>query len=252
MSTTSTRSASSAILTSEARLLLREPGVIFWVLAFPTLLLVVLGLIPSFRDAQSDLGGQRVVDLYVPVAVLLGMIMAALQALPHGLSSYRERGILRRLRVTPVRPAHLLAAQIAVYAAASSVSALVVLAVGKLGYGVDLPDNALGYIVAFVLAMTGALALGATLAAIAPTTRATAAISSCVFFPTMFTAGVWMPVQTMPGMLRTIVESTPMGAGANALNTAAVGGTPEVVDLAVVIGWSIVFIALAVRLFRWE
>lgn len=252
MSTATTHSASTAILISETRLLLREPGIIFWVIAFPTILLVVLGLIPSFREAQGELGGQSVIDLYVPVSILLGMIMASLQALPHSLSSYRERGILRRLRVTPARPAHLLAAQIAVYAAASTVSAVLVLAIGRLAYGVQLPDQIFGYAVAFALALAGVLAMGASLAAIAPTTKATTAISTSVVFPTMFTAGVWIPVQAMPDLLRTIVAFTPMGAGAEALNTAAVGDLPDIVDLAVVVGWSVVFIALAVRFFRWE
>ena len=252
MSTTQTPSASIAILINETRLVMREPGVIFWVFAFPTLLLVVLGLIPSFREPQADLGGQSTVALYVPVSILLGMIMASLQALPHALSNYRERGILRRLRVTPVEPAQLLAAQIAVYAVASTVSAILVLAVGRLGYGVELPGHMVGYLLAFVLALANTLALGATLAAIAPNTKAVTAISSCVFFPTMFTAGVWLPVQAMPGVLRTVVEFTPMGAGAEALNTAAVGNWPDIVDLAVVTGWSIVFITLAIRYFRWE
>lgn len=252
MSTTRTHSASTAILATEARLLLREPGTIFWVVAFPTVLLVILGLIPSFRESQDDLQGQSAIELYVPVAVLLGMIMASLQALPHGLSSYRERGILRRLRVTPVRPVNLLAAQIAVYAATATISAAMVIGVGNLAYDVALPDQVLGYVVAFALALAGALALGATLAAVAPTSKAATAISSCVFFPTMFTAGVWLPVQAMPDLLRKIVELTPMGAGAQALNTAAVGDFPHLVDLAVVTGWAVVFVALAVRLFKWE
>ena len=252
MSTTTTRSASTAILITEARLTLREPGTIFWVIAFPTTLLVILGLVPSFREANGDLNGQRVIDLYVPVAILLGMIMASLQVMPHVLSNYRERGILRRLRVTPVRPGNLLTAQIVVYAAASTISAVLVLAVGNLGYSVQLPDHLIGYAIAFVLALASTLALGATLAAIAPTSKATTAIATCVTFPTMFTAGLWVPVQAMPDLLRRIVESTPMGAGAEALNTAALGDMPEIVDLAVVAGWSIVFVTLAVRYFRWE
>lgn len=254
MSVTATppRSAAAALLRTEARLVLREPGALFWVLAFPTLLLAVLGLIPSFREPTDDLGGQSAVELYVPVAILLAMIMAALQAFPHVLSSYRERGILRRLRVTPVRPVQLLAAQVTVYAAASTVSAATVLVVARLAYDVALPQHALGYLVAFALALTGALALGATLAAVAPTTKATAAIASCVLFPSMFTAGVWMPVQAMPGLLRSIVEVTPMGAGAQALDTAALGAFPDLVDVAVVAGWSVLFVALAVRCFRWE
>lgn len=249
---TTTRSASTAMLLTEARLMLREPGTLFWVIAFPTILLVILGLIPSFREASDDLGDQRVVDLYVPVAILLGMIMASLQAMPHALSNYRERGILRRLRVTPVRPGNLLATQIAIYAGASMASAILVLTVGRLGYDVRLPDHLIGYAIAFLLALASALALGATLAALAPTTKATTAVATCVTFPTMFTAGLWVPVQAMPDMLRRIVETTPMGAGAEALNTAALGDMPEIVDLAVVAGWSIVFVTLAVRYFRWE
>ncbi len=43
-------SASTAVLRTEARLFTREPGALFWILVFPTLLLVILGMIPGFRN----------------------------------------------------------------------------------------------------------------------------------------------------------------------------------------------------------
>ncbi|MDQ0793900.1 hypothetical protein QFZ58_002388 [Streptomyces sp. B1I3] len=85
----------AAVLRTETRLFLREPGSLFWILVFPAALLTVLGLIPSFREDDDALGGRAVIDLYVPVAVLLAMIMAGLQAMPPVLTGYRERGILR-------------------------------------------------------------------------------------------------------------------------------------------------------------
>lgn len=110
---------SLAVLRTEARLFLREPGSLFWILAFPTVLMTILGLIPSFREHDDAFGGRRVIDLYVPVAVLLAMIMAGLQAMPPVLTGYRERGILRRMSTTPVRPSTLLGAQIALHGGGS-------------------------------------------------------------------------------------------------------------------------------------
>ena len=64
-------SATTAVLRTEARLFGRELGFLFWIVLFPTVLLVILGLVPSFREPADDLGGARVIDVYTPVSVLL-------------------------------------------------------------------------------------------------------------------------------------------------------------------------------------
>lgn len=142
----------TAVLRTEFRLFRREPGAVFWVFLFPTLLLVILGSIPSFRDADDSLGGLRPVDAYVPIAVLIALIMSGVQTLPQALTGYRERGILRRMRLTPVRPAALLSAQMAVQGAVALGSALLALAVGRLAFGVRLPGQPAGYLLALLLA----------------------------------------------------------------------------------------------------
>ncbi|CAM5312132.1 hypothetical protein STANM309S_02239 [Streptomyces tanashiensis] len=87
----STSSPAATVLRTEFRLFGREPAALFWVMLSPTVLLVILGLIPSFREASEDLGGRRVIDVYVPVSVLFALIMAGLQAMPPVLAAYRER-----------------------------------------------------------------------------------------------------------------------------------------------------------------
>ncbi|EPD64721.1 MULTISPECIES: ABC transporter permease [Streptomyces] len=243
---------STAVLRTEVRLFRREPGAVFWILLFPTLLLLILGSIPSFRQHQDDLGGLRTIDAYVPVAVLLGMIVGGLQAMPQALTGYRERGILRRMATTPVRPGALLSAQMVVFGVASLVSALLVLVVGRLTFDVRLPKQGFGYLLALVLAVLAALALGSLVSALSRTTKIAGAIGSAVFFPAMFCAGVWLPVQAMPHLLGKIVGYTPFGAAAQALNQAAAGHWPGWGHLGVLVVWILLLTGAATRWFRWE
>ncbi|MFJ9582230.1 ABC transporter permease [Streptomyces acidicola] len=246
------KGSATAVLKAEARLFLREPGALFWILAFPTALLCVLGSIPSFREPSADLNGLRVVDLYVPVVVLLAMIMSGIQSMPPVLTGYRERGILRRMSATPMRPGALIGAQIALHGAAVTVSAALALAVGRIVFDVALPRQFAGYLVAFVLAALAALALGSVVSAISRTTKITQAIGSAVFFPAMFTAGVWLPVSAMPDILQRIVDLTPFGAAVQALDTATAGDWPSWTHLGVTALWAVVLITAARRWFKWE
>ncbi|MFG2834965.1 ABC transporter permease [Streptomyces zaomyceticus] len=252
MSTPTTPGPAVAILRTELRLFGREPGTLFWVMVSPTVLLVILGLVPSFREVSEDLGGRRVIDLYVPVSVLFALIMAGLQAMPPVLAGYRERGILRRLSTTPVRPSALLNAQIALHACAALVSSVLVIAVGRLAFGVALPGNPAGYVLALLLAVSGSLAVGAAVCAVSRTQKIATAVGSVAFFPTMFTAGVWVPVQAMPDTLQRIVGLTPFGAASEALDAAASGGRPGWAALGVMALWTAALTGASVRWFRWE
>lgn len=242
----------TAVLRTEIRLFRREPGGIFWILLFPTLLLVILGSIPAFREPEPSLGGLRPVDAYVPVAVLLGLIVGGLQAMPVTLTGYRETGILRRMSTTPVRPAALLTAQMLVSGGAALLSAPVTLAAGRLAFDVTLPRQPFGYLLALLLALLGSLALGAVLSALSRTTKTATAVGSAALFPVMFCAGVWLPVEAMPDVLAGIVGWTPFGAAAQALNEAAAGDWPGGLHLGVLAAWTLLLTAAAARWFRWE
>ncbi|MER8193929.1 ABC transporter permease [Streptomyces microflavus] len=246
------RGPAAAVLIAETRLFLREPGSLFWVFAFPSVLLVILGFVPAFKEAQDDLGGRRVIDLYVPISILLAMITAGVQAMPPVLTAYRERGILRRMSATPVRPSALLTAQILLHGAACLGSALLVTVVGRTAYGVPLPGQPAGYLLALLLSAAAALCLGATICALSRTAKAATAVGSVAYLVMMFTAGVWLPVQAMPDILRRVVEITPFGAASQALEQAASGSWPGWIHLGVLALWTAVTGVAASRMFRWQ
>jgi ABC-2 type transport system permease protein len=237
---------------TETRLFFREPVGVFFTLAFPPILLVVLGAVPSFRAPDPDLGGLRVIDLYAPIVIALAMAMFSLNGLPQLFATYREKGVLRRMRTTPVRPAVLLGAQLLMCTALSVLTMLVLVAIGYLAFDVALPRLVPGYLLGYVLATVAMLALGLLVAALAPSARGAGAIGSILFFPILFFAGLWAPRATMSDVLRTISDFTPLGAGVQSLQDAAAGHWPQLLHVAVLLGWTIVAGGIAARYFRWE
>jgi ABC-2 type transport system permease protein len=237
---------------SELKLLAREPVAAFFSLLFPTVLVVILGSIPAFREPSPDLGGLRVVDVYVGIAVALTLAMLGLQVTPLALATYRERGILRRLATTPARPELLLAAQLAAALATAILSSALAIAVGRLAFDVPLAGNLVGFVLAFVLTALGIFAIGLFVAAVAPSGKAGNSIGTLLFFPLMFFAGLWTPREVMPSVLQKIGDFTPLGAGERALHETMTGHWPALVSVTVLVGYLAVFGFAAARLFRWS
>jgi ABC-2 type transport system permease protein len=237
---------------NEAKLLWREPSSVFFSLAFPTILVVILGSVPGFREHVPSLGGQRPIDLYVPILIAFAMTMLAFQALPTALASYREKGILRRMAVTPVGPARVLQAQMLTCLLMSIGAVGMLVIVGRVAFSVPLPGQVFAFALSFVFCSAALLAIGLTIVALVPSGRAGNAIGTLLFFPNMFFAGLWIPRAAMPANLRQIGDYTPLGAGVQALQDATAGAWPHPLHLAVLAAYIVVFGIIASKMFRWE
>lgn len=245
-------SATRAMARMELRLLLREPAVLFWGVAFPVLLLVILGVASSGSAPDPELGGRSLVSVYVPIVIGMSLAILGVSQLPHALAGYRERGVLRRLATTPVGPSRMLVAQASVIAVTAVLVLVAVLVVAALAFGVALPKAPLGFALAFVLTALSLAAIGLVIAAVARTEKAATAAGAAAFFPLMLFAGLWLPREYFPDALRTASDATPLGAGVQALQDAMSGSFPSLTALAVLTAWVLVFGVAAVRLFRWE
>jgi ABC-2 type transport system permease protein len=238
------------LLATEAKLMLREPALLFWGVAFPVVLTVVFGLAGDKHD--KALGGLSLVDVYVPVMMVFSMGILAISAIPTTLATYRERGVLRRLSTTPLRPQALLGADFTVATGLITVAMALVVIVAKVAFSVQLPSQVLGWLVALILSGAALLALGALIASVATSARLATAVGTILFFPMMFFAGLWIPLQQMGSTLRTISHYTPLGAAVPAIQQTMHGSWPDVSHLLVLAVYALVASLLAVRLFRWE
>lgn len=246
-------SALRSLVAVESKLYLREPVGAFFGIAFPSVLLLVLGYaMPAFLEPSADIGGRRPIDVYLAIVFALAIATVSLVTLVAVLSAYRERGVLRRLRATPVSPRSLLGAQIVVNSGALVVGSVLAFVAGRIAFGVPGPANVIGFVVAFVL---GTIAMGAVallIAAVAPTASASSGIGTAVYFPMMFFAGVWTPGPLMPELAKRIADFTPLGAASAGMQDAWAGDWPTPLHLVVMAAFALGCGALAARLFRWE
>lgn len=245
-------SALTRITRTETKLFFREPIAVFFTLAFPPILMIILGSVPALRKPDPGLGGLRGIDVYAPIIVAMAIAMFSLSSLPQQFASYRERGILRRMRTTPVKPAVMLGAQLLMCTAMSIGVMIVILAIGRLAFGVGLPGRPLAYIVAYVLCALAMFSLGLLVASVAPSGKGAGAVGTLLFFPVLFFGGLWIPRAGMPDVLRHISDFTPLGAGVQALQDASTGNWPQLLHIGVMLGWTIIAGGAAARYFRWE
>jgi len=245
-----TRRAWRQLLRTEAMLFLREPTAVFWGVVFPLILTVAMGLAGDHHDKQ--LGGLSLVDVYVPVAMAMIVTILSVQMLPVILTSYREKGILRRLSTTPVRPRALLGADVVVNVCVVISAVLVIAVVGKLAFQVSLPTQGFGFALTLALTAAAMIALGMLVASVSTTTRISQGIGTLLFFPMMFFAGLWIPRQQMSSGLRHASDFTPLGAATAAIQDTMHGHWPGIAHLAVLAAYALVLSLAASRLFRWE
>jgi ABC-2 type transport system permease protein len=235
----------------EFKLFLRDPAAYFWTLIFPVALVVIIGSIPSSREFSPEIG-QRGIDYYTPVVLVMSFALLALFITPTYLVGYREKGILRRLSTTPVGPARVLIAQLVVQTVTAVVTTVLTLGAAALLWDVKLPSNVGGFLLAFLLSVATLLAIGLFLASVLSTTKAATSMGSALFFPLMFFAGLYVPKEMMPAAVATIGDFTPLGASVLAFSDAATSGLPSLTSLAVLAAYAVVFGVAAARLFRWE
>ncbi|ASW56907.1 ABC transporter permease [Plantactinospora sp. KBS50] len=238
------------ILAVETRLFLRDPAAVITGVGLPVLILVVLGLIPALRRPDPTFGGQSFITYFAPSLLVVSLAMTGVNLLPQTLAGYRERGVLRRLSTTPVSPVALLAAQLLLTLGAMIVSAALVVAVGRLAFGVPLPRHPLGFAVAFVLGAAALLSLGTLAAAVVRSGRAAGGVAAAMFIPIMFLGGVYLPRFLLPDLLVRIGDYTPPGV--RALLDAWTGTSPRPLPLVIMALVTVVAGGTAARLFRWE
>jgi ABC-2 type transport system permease protein len=237
---------------AEIKLCVREKTGPLWGVGFPLIVLIILGNVPALREPVEGDGGLTYFDLYVPVIVLFNLAILALTALPTILAGYRENGVLRRMRTTPVGPARVLAAQLVANLSIAIVAVILFVAVAGLFFGVHLPRDPAGFAVVWLLTAAALLSIGLLITALAPGRGMATAIGTVLFFPMMFFAGLWVPVAEMPSLLQNISHYTPLGAGMQAFQDAYQGHFPSALPLVTLAGYAVVCAFAAVRWFRWE
>jgi len=230
--------ATATLALIEAKLLLRDPGSLFTVV-IPIFLLMVFGV--------SSAAGATAV---LPATLATAIGLFGLYLVPTTLATYRERGILRRLSVTPLSPTRLLVVQLLIQTVLALASCVLLLCVAA-GLGAELPIDALSFAAAVVLGLASLLSCGLLIGAVAPNGRVANGIGVLLYFPLAYVGGLILPPALMPPAVREIGIVTPLGALRQALADAWDGGG-SALSLGVMAAYAVCVSLVAAKFFRWE
>jgi ABC-2 type transport system permease protein len=243
-------SALSTVVRTELRLFLRDPVTVAVAVALPSLVLLGLAAVPALRNPIEPTGDLSFVAFFAPSLLAMSVAVLGFQVLPTGLATYRERGVLRRLSATPMRPATVLLVQLVINLVTATVGAALVVAVAVGVLDVPAPRHPVGFATTFLVGTAAVFAVGLFLAAQAPRARTASGLGTLLFVLAMFASGVYLPRFLLPDWLLRIADFVPPGAGM--LWEAWVGTGFAWAPLLVLAGTALAATAGAARFFRWE
>jgi ABC-2 type transport system permease protein len=237
---------------AECKLYFRFPISAFFTLALPLMLLVLFGGIFGNEPLPMMNGGW--VDTYVPAFSAVVIAISSLVSLPIGLANYRERGILRRFRATPVSPAAVLGAQLVTQFAMTLLGMGLLVAAGKVLFHMRFEGSALSVLAAFSLSCLSFLAIGMVLAGLLPNARTASIVGNVVLQPMIYLSGATIPKEVMSAGMREFIRFNPLTHVVTLLQGLWKGEAwsqhqTELIILSTVL---VVSSIVAVRVFRWE
>jgi len=199
-------------------------------------------------------GGFRMIDFVLPG--ILGMTIMQLglfTAIP--LITMREKGILKRLRATPLSRSAIVGSQVTQRLVIALFQTFMIVGIGVAFYKVAVQGSFAMLVGLVIFGVLTFISLGALLSALARTQESGTAVVQLVNFPMMFLSGVFFPPEIIPPGIRVITNVLPLTYLADALRHTILGspslfGIPK--DLAVLAIWLAACLVLAARTFRWE
>ena len=237
----------------ESKLFLREPVGAFFTLIFPLIYLFLYGAI-SGNEPTPMYGGQRTIDAAIPSLTAVIISMAGLMSTTITMATYREKGILRRLRTTPVSPLVVLGAQVIVVFVMTGLGMLLLITAGKLVYHVRFEGNPFSLLAGFVLSSLSFFGLGFLLAGSMPTVRTAWVAAMVLLYPMLFLSGAFFAVELLPASVQKVSAFMPLTYVVNLLRGMWTGQPwgDHLLDVGVLAGMLLGGTLVSAKMFRWE
>jgi ABC-2 type transport system permease protein len=236
----------------EMKIFVREPMGFIGTLVMPLIIFLALGRAFTIGRPLATDDIDMPFNLAILAAVLIGI--SAVQSLVAIISIYREGGILKRLRSTPLSPVTIMGAQVAVKLVFTVVSLTLLMIAGRRIFPGIMRVNVFSFTLAVLLGTFSILSLGFVLASIVPTARFAQPISALVLYPMLALSGMFFPVARLSAPLRTIAYALPTTHAVALLNGVwdGSGWNAHWMNVVALLALFVVYTALSTRVFRWE
>jgi ABC-2 type transport system permease protein len=236
----------------ETKIFAREPMGFIGTLAMPVVLFVLFGRVLG----AGRLASAAKVSLPFNPAILAAVVIAinAVQSLVAIISIYREGGILKRLRATPLSPVTILGAHVVVKLAFTLVSLGLLVLVGRRLFPGVMQVNVFSFAMAVLLGTLSILSLGFVVASLVPTARFAQPIGAAVLYPMLALSGLFFPVNRLPRALQALAFVLPTTHAVALLQGVwdGSGWSAHWLNAVALLVLFAVYTSLSTRVFRWE
>lgn len=236
----------------ELKLFVREPITMVFTFALPLIFLFVMGGVFKNNPDPSVYRGVGAINYYTPAYIALVIGSIAVVGLPVHLTGYRERGVLRRLRASPIPLWTIFGSQVLVSLVVAVGGGILVTVAAMLAFHIGMPESPVLVLGAFVASVFSFVAVGILLGSILPTTRAAQGLGLILIIVMMILGGAGPPREVMTPVMRGVGDATPLRYVIVLLQDPWLGFGWNWTFFGIVMGIMALATLLSHRLFRWE
>jgi ABC-2 type transport system permease protein len=227
----------------------REPSSVFFAVLFPTLFVVVV----PYAFGQPVLDGVPFAAMVTPSMAVFGAVVTAYVNMPEQVALAREKGVLKRLRGTPLPAAAYLTGRLGSTLWVGALAVVGAYLAGWLVHGVTVPWRSLpAIVVVFLVGIPALAALGLAIVALVPEAKMVPAVALGTFLPLAFISGMFAFGFELPGALSTVGWVFPFKHLVEANQAAFSTATVTLGNLGVVALWGLAGAGVAAWRFRWD
>jgi ABC-2 type transport system permease protein len=206
---------------------------------------------------EQPVSGENIgyIEFLVPGIVAMALMNSGVIGLSTAFVTYRERGILRRIKVTPFPLPSFVLARIVSQLTVAVAQAVILVGMAQLLFGLKLRGNIFLIGLTILLGALAFLSIGFAIAGFARNAEAAASYANLITFPMLFLSGVFFDLNSAPAWLQPITRVLPLRYLVDGLRepmTRSRGLGTTWIDLLVLLGTFAVGMAVAIRFFRWD
>lgn len=237
----------------ELKIFVREPLGFIGSVAIPVLLFVGLARLLGPRAAMVSRSAPAFTEV-LPAFSALFIALSAVMSLVTIISIYREGGILKRLRATPLRSTVILAAHVLVKLLLTAATLVALVLAGRRYYPLPAEVPLMSFGIAVMFATWSVLSLGFVIASLVPAARFAQPFAAIVLYPMIAVSGLFFPIAMLPRPIAVVARILPLTAAASLLSGIwnGDGWMAHTGDVVALIAAFIVCIVLSSKVFRWE
>ena len=237
---------------------LRAEQLVFWrsreaavfIFIFPPMLFVLLGSV--YNDT---INGHPAANVLLAGLLGYGIANTAFAGLTIQLVVRRESGVLKRLRSTPLPQGTYLGAALVSTLAVFALQFVTIMALGLLLFDVDVPSDWASLLLTSVVGVAAFAGIGLGAASLIRSAEGSSAVVNVILLPMAFLSGSFGPTEDYPAFLKAIGDVLPLTYLIDALEAVYLDHEhvwQQLGSLAVLAGWGLAGLAIAVRRFGWE